>query len=276
MLKSEKAEEMETIKKLAESHRVIGVLNMHKLPARQLQQIRDNLRGRATIKMAKKSLIKRSVDKKIIHEKMEGKKLEPALLFSNENPFSLYRILKENRTPASAKPGDVTTKDIIVTQGPTPLPPGPAISTLQKVGIKASVQGGKIAVMQDKIVCKAGGTISEDIASVLNLLKIEPMEIGLDLIAACEDGLLYNKDVLDVDQDQYIKDIQMAIRQAVNLSVNTGYLTKLTAPMAAQKAFLEALTLCVDANIIEKDFIDEVLKKAVREAKALNSKTNIE
>ncbi len=276
MLKSEKAEEIQKIKKLAESHKVIGVLNMHKLPARQLQQIRNSLRGKATIKMAKKTLMKRSIEKKSVQEKMEGKKVEPAILFSNENPFRLYKMLKESRSPASAKPGDIASRDIIIQQGPTPLAPGPAISTLQKIGLKASVQGGKIAIMQDKVACKAGDAVTEDVASVLNLLKIEPMEIGLDLIAAFEEGVLYTKEVLDVDQGQYVDDLVRAVQHAVNLSINTGYLTKLTSPIAIQKAFMEARTLCTEADIIEKDFIDEILRKAARQAKAIQSKVNIE
>lgn len=277
MLKSEKPEQVEKIKELAEKHKVIGILNMHKLPAKQLQQMKESLRGKAVIKMTKKTLMKKALEgRKELHVKMDGKKVEPALLFSNENPFRLYKILKDSRTPAAAKPGDVVTKYITIQQGPTSLPPGPAISTLQKVGLKASVQGGKIAIMQDKVVCKAGGTVSEELASVLNLLKIEPMEIGLDLMAAYEDGVIYEKNVLDVDQLQYLADIQAAVQHAVNLSLNTGYITNQTASMAIQKAFMEARSLAIESDVMEKDFIDEVLAKAARQAKALSSKTNIE
>jgi len=272
MLKTEKPVQVKKINDLSGSHKVVGVLNMHKLPAKQLQQMRESLRGKAVIKMTKKSLIKRGLIEDL-HAKLEGKNVEPALLFSNENPFRLYKILKDSRTPASAKPGDVATKDITIPAGPTPLPPGPAISTLQKVGLKASVQNGKIAVLFDKVVCKAGETVSEELASVLNLLKIEPMEIGLDLVIAWEGGVLYGRDVLDVDQSQYISDIQSAVQQGVNLSLNTGFITKFTSPLAIQKAFMEARTLCIEADIIEKAFIDDVLAKAVREAKALQMKT---
>jgi large subunit ribosomal protein L10 len=277
MLKTEKPAQVKKIKELTDKHEVVGVLNMHKMPAKQLQQMRESLRGKAVIKMAKKSIIKRALeDKKELQEKLDGKKVEPALLFSNENPFRLYKILKESRTPAAAKPGDIATKDIVITKGPTPLPPGPAISTLQKVGLKSSVQGGKIAVMQDKVVCKIGDTVSDDLASVLNLLKIEPMEIGLDLMVVYENGVIYGKSVLDVDQQEYLANLRCAVQHAVNLSLNTGYITKFTADLAVQKAFMEARTLCIDANITEKDFIDEVLKKAAREAMALKAAGNIE
>ena len=143
---------------------------------------------------------------------------------------------------------------------------------LQKIGLKASVQGGKIAVLQDKVVCKPGEKISADVAGVLSLLKIEPLDIGLDMICAYEDGIIYDRSVLDVNVEDYISDIQKCVSQAVNLSVNTGYPTKLTIEMMVQKAFNETKSLCIETNVVEKDFIDDVLIKAINHAKALESK----
>jgi large subunit ribosomal protein L10 len=180
--------------------------------------------------------------------------------------------LKDNRTKIAAKPGDIATKDVIIPKGPTELPPGPAISTLQKIGIKASVQSGKITVLDNKTVCKVGEKITSDMVGVFSLLRIEPMEIGLDLVAAWEDEMIFDKSILDISVDDYLRDLQKCIQCGVNLSVNIGYPTKLTINMMLQKAFSEARTLCIDANILEKGFIDEILLKAVREAKNLEVK----
>jgi large subunit ribosomal protein L10 len=275
MLKNEKPKIVKELTHLIDTHEVIGVINMRKLPTRALQNMRESMRGTAIIKMSRKSLIK-----KALHEsKKEVKNLEekltgvPALLLTNENPFRIFKTLKENKTPASAKPGDIPAKDITIPKGPTPLPPGPSISTLQKAGLKTSVQGGKIAVMADKIVCKAGEKITQEVADVLSLLKIEPMEIGMDLAYVWEDGTIYDRTVLDVSVDDYINDLVRGVQHAVNLSVNTGYPTKLTVPIMIQKAFAEARTLAIEADIIEKEFIDEVLKKAARAAKMLKERT---
>ncbi|HLD85306.1 MAG TPA: 50S ribosomal protein L10 [archaeon] len=274
MRKDEKPQEVEKLKKLIKQYKVIGLLNMHKLPARQLLAIKQKLEGTAMIKMSKKTLLKRALDDSngaaILFDQIKG---EPALLLSNDNPFSLYRIIKESRSPAAAKIGDVATKDIVITQGSTGLPPGPAISVLQKVGLKASVQQGAIAILQDKTVCKSGDVVSEELASVLSLLKIEPMEIGLDLVAAY-DGMLYKKDVLDVSTEDYINKILLAVQQSIQISLETGFLTKETVSMSIQKAFREAKQLAVDCSLIEKEFIDELMMKAIREAKLLEEKVN--
>jgi len=275
MLREEKLQEVETIKNLLDSYAVIGIINMHKLPARQLQQIKHSIN--AKIKMSKKSLMIRAIEssnKKDIQKLKENISGPTALIFTNENPFRLFKTLKENRSPRAAKAGDIATKDIIVQKGPTSLPPGPAISVLQKVGLKASVQGGKIAVLQDKVVCKAGETVSGDLATVLSLLKIEPLEIGLDLVAAF-DGILYSKSVLDIDVNNYIAELQTCVTRGVNLSLNTGYPTKLTIEMMLQKAFAETKSLCLEANILEKDFIDEVLLKAIKQATLLENRIDI-
>jgi large subunit ribosomal protein L10 len=278
MLRHEKEKKVEELAKMLDESLIIGVLDMHKLPARQLQQIKNKLGSSASIRMAKKTLLKRAIEKS---KKKDIKKLEekfvnePALIFSNENPFRLFKIIKESRSPASAKAGDVAQKEILIQKGSTGLPPGPAISTLQKIGLKASVQQGKIAVMADKVIVKSGEVISEDVANVLGMLKIEPMEIGLELVAAWDGGVIYSKSVLDVDADYYLNELHSCVMKAVNLSVNAGYPTKLTVPIMIQKAFSEARSICIEASIFEKDFIDEVLAKAAREAKALEEKTNV-
>jgi large subunit ribosomal protein L10 len=277
MVKQEKMSEVEELKQLINNHSVIGVLNMRKLPSRQLQEIRKSLK--AKIRMSKRSLLLRALkasnkkDLNLLESKIEG---PVALLFTNENPFKLFKSLKASRSPAAAKAGDVATKDIIVQKGSTGLPPGPAISTLQKIGLKASVQGGKIAVLQDKVVAKSGDTISGDVAGVLSLLKIEPLEIGLDLSSAYEAGTVYERNVLDIDTDHYITQIHQSVQHAINLSLNTNYPTKQTIELMIQRAFMETKAVAVDANILEKEFIDDVLLKSIRQALALEKTVNIE
>ena len=273
MLRKEKPKEVEKLKELIDTHSVIGLLNMHSLPAKQLQKIKSDLKGTAVIKMSKKGLLKRVLEKtkkdvKSLEEKIVG---EPAMIFSNEDPFRLFKILKENRSSAPAKLGNIAPHDLVIPKGSTGLPPGPAISTLQKIGLKTSIDKGKIAIADDKLVVKVGESINEDVVNALNLLKIEPMEISLDLVAAWQDKKVYDKTLLDINVDEYLNNVNLAVQQMINLSLNTGYLIPTTARMAIEKAFIEARELAIKANIIDKDVIDELLLKAVAEAKSLNA-----
>ncbi len=274
MLKKDKPKEVEKLKNLIESYSVVGILDMHKIPARQLQQIRDKLRGKAVIRMTTKNIIIRALsssNKKDLAKLKEKITNEPALILSNENPFKLYKILKENKTNAAAKMGDIAPNDIIVKKGPTGIQAGPAISAFQKLGLKTTVQQGKIEIVQDKVVAKQGDEITEEMVNLFNMLKMEPMEIMLNLPAAWEDGIIYEKEVLDIDQTEYINNIQTCVRHAVNLSVNIDYPTKLTIDMMISRSFHEMKQLCLECDILEKEFADEILEKAIRQAKALES-----
>ncbi len=266
--KSEKPGEVTKLKKLISSYRVVGILDMHKMPTRQAQKMRERLRGIAAFKMARKTLLKRALEQSPLADSLKG---EPALLLSNENAFKLYRILKENRVPAAAKANDIAGKDIIIPKGSTPIPPGPAISGLQKIGLKTGVQGGKISILQDKVAVKAGEPVSADVVNVLNLLKMETMEIGLNLVAAQEDGIVYDKSILNIDQQDYINNLMLSVQHAMTLSIETGYLIPETVLPALQKAYLQAKALATETGILEKDFADSVLAGAESQASALQN-----
>jgi len=142
----------------------------------------------------------------------------------------------------------------VVSAGPTSLQPGPMISTLSKAGIKTKVQDGKLAVIKDTVVCKAGEKVTEDITAALNALKIEPMKIGVNLIAVYENGLIYKKDVLDITQESILNDLISAHQFAFNLSVNACYLTKDNIGLLLSKAESEAKAL---ADIVKIDNVKE-------------------
>ena len=49
-------------------------------------------------------------------------------------------------TPAPAKEGQLAPFDIVVPKGPTPFGPGPIIGELQKIGLPAAIEAGKIGI----------------------------------------------------------------------------------------------------------------------------------
>ncbi|MFH1222119.1 MAG: 50S ribosomal protein L10 [Candidatus Micrarchaeota archaeon] len=277
MRRDDKIKKVDELKKLIADHRTVGVLNMAKVPARQFLKIKNTITadGSVKIRMARKGLLVRALigaGKTEFSQLVENLPNSPALMFSNLDPFRLFAILKKNRATSAAKTGAIVTKDVVILKGPTQMPPGPAISTLGKVGLKTRVEGGKIAIADDKTVLKAGHEVTGDLAAIFSLLKIEPVEVVLKLAAALEGGMIYGGDVLDVDTEQYMRDITLAVQSAINLSLNAGYITNLTAPLAIQLAFWQAKSLCLSANVLEADIIGEVLAKAVAEAKALEPK----
>ncbi|MFZ3077146.1 MAG: 50S ribosomal protein L10 [Candidatus Aenigmatarchaeota archaeon] len=247
-----KKQKLDAVKQIAadlKGHPVIGIINMYKMPARQMQKIRKELAGKAKIRTAKKSTMLFAI-KEAGMDKLEPFIVsQPAILFTEMNPFKISFFLQKNKSSVAAKVGDITPKEIVVSAGPTDIPPGPAITTLSKVKVPAKVEGGKIAVIKDVTVAKAGDKLSADLVAALNLLKMEPMELGINLVALYENGLVYGKDVLSVTQEQYLENLARAHMSAFNLSVNAVIPLKETVGAILAKAQLQAKALATAAKL---------------------------
>ncbi|MEM2916462.1 MAG: 50S ribosomal protein L10 [Candidatus Woesearchaeota archaeon] len=272
----EKKAVVKKIIELSKKYPIIGILNMHSLPAAQYARMRDKLRQNVEMLMTKKSLILLAFEK--LKETKKGiEALEkslpdmPALIFTKDNPFTLFKTIKKNKSKAPAKGGQLAPFDIIVPAGPTPFAPGPVLSELSQLGIKAGVEGGKVAVKQDCTVCKAGQPIKPALASMLARLGIEPMEVGLDLVAVYEAGTIYPKSVLDIDEAKFMSDLTTAASWAFNLAMEICYSSKDTAEPLLQKAFREAKAVALEGGVMEPELMGELLAKAEREAMSLQS-----
>jgi len=115
----EKKKVVKTFVDLIKEYKVVAAVDVENLPAKQLNNMRAKLRGKAYLLMTKRRLINKAFDqsgKENITDLSEYLKGMPALLFSNENPFSLFKILKKNKSAAPIKGGQETPKDIIVRQ----------------------------------------------------------------------------------------------------------------------------------------------------------------
>jgi len=252
---------------------IIGVVNMENLPTPQLQRMRAQLRDKVDLLMTKKRLILKALDQvkdkpglEKIKEIMKGM---PALLFTEENPFTLFKTLKQNKSKAPAKAGQTAPSDIIVPAGPTPFAPGPVIGELGAIGIKASVEGGKISIKSDTKVASEGDEISEKLASMLTRLGIEPMEIGLDLLAVYEKGTIYPKSVLDIDEEKFMSDLMMSASQAHELALQTGYTTPETIEPMIQRTYRAAKTIAKEGKFMADEVAAEMVEQAEREMLAL-------
>ncbi len=275
-----KKKEVSELAKLMKEYPIIGILNMENLPAAQLVRMRKKIRESAYMRMSKKSLIARAIDN--VKDKPEVEKLKeylggmPALLFTKENPFKVYKFIAQNKSPAPAKPGQIAPRDIVIPAGATPFAPGPVIGEFGQIGIKTGVEAGKVVVKQDSTVAKQGSKISDKVASILLRLGIQPMEVGLDLVVVYENGVIFGKEILAVDESKYIAELTEAAQWAINLSVEASYPTKDTIEIIIGNAYNEAKNVAVEASVPESEIIDLLLAKAEQEMIALKTDAKIE
>ncbi len=265
--RKEKEHVVEEIAKLLVEYPIVGIVNMVNLPTRQLQKMRADLRKTVVLRMTKRRMIKRAIEKakakrqgiEKIEEQLKGM---PALLFTKGNPFALYKLLEKNKSNAPAKAGQIAPRDIVVKAGATSFAPGPIIAELGALGIKAGIEGGKVSIKADTVVVQEGEVINDKLAGILTRLGIEPMEIGLSLTAVYENGNIFTSKVLAIDENAYKQNISQAAAWALNLAMEAAYPTKETTTLLLQKAFRQAKGICLSEGIMSKDIAADILGRA--------------
>ncbi|HIJ07068.1 MAG: LSU ribosomal protein L10P [Methanomicrobiales archaeon 53_19] len=262
-----KQDEVEEVKKNVQEYALLGIIDTFGIPASQFQQIRRNLKERATIKVMRNTLIEHAFSDLggVYDDLKEHITGHSALIFTNDNPFRLFKSLEQTKTKRAAKAGEIAPEDIVVPKGATSFKPGPIVSELQQAGIPATIDGGKVKIRETKTVVKAGEVIDRKKAGVLSKLDIKPMDVGLSLFVALYQDELYLPDVLGIDETEYYNKLVLAVQQAFNLSVNAVYPTAFTMETILAKAFREARSLGIEAAIYEKDVIDGIIAKAYRQ-----------
>ncbi|MHA1771305.1 MAG: 50S ribosomal protein L10 [Candidatus Thorarchaeota archaeon] len=269
-----KIEEVQNLIDSIKKSKMIGLVNVEGVGAKQLDSIRKSLRGSATIRMARNTLMIRALKEakiKGLDELVNHVRGPVAFIFSNQDPFILGKFLSENKTSAPAKGGQVSPKDIIIPAMNTGVAPGPFISELAALKIPSRVKGGMIHVTEETVAVKAGEVISNAMAQMLARLGIEPMELQLKLVAAYTEGSVLTGESLDVDLEKLFQQVIMGHQYAVNLSINSGYPTTETIPLIIAKADMEARTLALNIGFFEPDLLVQFLSKANAEALALSS-----
>ena len=267
-----KQDAVDTLTETINNSEMIGLVNVEGVGAKQLQGIRDSLRGSAVIKMARNTLMIRALEKskkKGIKDLIDYVTGPVSFVFSDQDPFVLSKFLSENKTAAPAKGGQIAPKDIIVPAMNTGVAPGPFISELAGLKIPSRVKGGMIHIIEDTVAVKAGSVISNAMALMLARLGIEPMELQLKLIAAYSDGAVLTADSFEIDLEAIFSQFIAGHQYAVNLSVNLGIPTEETIPLIIAKANMEAKSLALHLGFFVPDLLNEFLSKANSEAFAL-------
>ena len=256
---------------------VVAIVDVHGIPSPQMQEMRHGMRKFASVMMTRNNLALIAIDE-AAKQRPGLEKLKEfvggqcAIVATPMNPFKLFQQMEATKVKAPAKSGDIAPEDIIVKEGDTPFKPGPIVGELQKAGIPAAIEGGKIVIRKDKVMVEKGHKVTEELAKILPKLEILPMIVGMDLKGAFEDGIVYDRSILNVPVDYYPNMLATAARNATALGVSIVYPTKQTIGPLMGKAYREASALGIKAAIPTKDTIGPLLAKARAEMLAIASR----
>lgn len=267
-----KLEKVEELKNKILANKVVGIVNITGLPSPQLQLIRKNLRGKAEIIVTRNAIISRALEKAgkpNITKLSDYIQTQSALILSNENPFKLYKALEATKTKAPAKGGEIAPEDIVIKAMETPFKPGPIVSELQKAGLAAAIEGGKVVIKKDKLLVKAGEVITREQAQLLTKLGIMPITLGLDLRAVFEDGFVYPKDALAISQEEVLAQFVRGSINALQLALRICYITRETIQPLLVKGLRECIALVVKTGYPARGAIEHLIRKAYMDMLAI-------
>ncbi len=255
------------LRSLSDKYSIIGVVDVEGLPAPQFQRIRATVKKTAEVLIVKKSIIELVLLEleskypgiKELLSKMSG---IVGLVFTNDNPFTLYKFIKKNKSSAPAKAGQIAPKNIVVPAGPTGFAPGPIIGELGALKIKAGINAGKVEIKEDCIVAKEGDVISSKLAAILTRLAIEPMEVGLNIKSVYEAGIIYTRDILDVDEEAILANLRNEALNSFKLAIGLNYMSSETIPHYIREASKDSLALGIGIAYPAAETIKQLIAKS--------------
>jgi len=254
------------------SYKTAALIDLRKLPDSLLQKVRKKVReDGGKVMILKKPVIERVLQ---ANQKLRPRVAEcdkpVGLILTNSSPYQLHAFFRENKKRRAAKAGDVAPFDIIVPEGETDLPPGPALSELKGAGINVQIKGGKIVVAKDSVVSKSGESITAAKAAALQKMGVKPFEVGVRYIFGFDGEFVYPSELFLID-DTINPDLSACLFDAFNLSVNAGYPTERNMDTLLGEAFRQSVNMAINGKIYSTSSIEQLLSSAVRQGMALES-----
>ena len=261
----------ELVEKISKS-RVVGIVGVREIPADNIQQMRGDLRGNVEIRMVRNTIARRALQASApeIRQLSDYIEDQTALIFSDENPFKLYRLLEKGKKPMPIKAGARAPRDIVIEAGETSFSPGPMVGKLQAAGIPAAIKGGKVVINQKVTLAKEGEVVAAKTADILKTMEIFPRNVGLELRAAYEGGLIFKVADLTIDVEAQLSELALASAKAFGLAVEIGYATPSTVGPMLARAQRRASALVLEAGIPVPGMMEMLLAKAAGNARALS------
>jgi large subunit ribosomal protein L10 len=208
--------------------KTLMIASIKGLPSKQFQNIKKSVRDYALVKVASKNILLRALKSSKVSSLEDYVGAECVFIISDLDAYELAGILAQKKTPVFAKAGQVAEDDIEVSDGPTDLVPGPAISELGALGLQVAVEDGKISIKAKKVVVSKGETISEGAASIFQKLNIMPFSVGLQVNVAYDVGSKKIFTEMKIDPEGYTEELKVASGKALGFAQKILYFCKET------------------------------------------------
>ncbi len=271
----QKTQMYQQLQELPKKYKVLAVIKMKKVRSSQILPLRKTLAGEVLFFSIKDKVAKKAFEKldvagvKDIAEKLTGQCM---FLFTNMSPFKLNVLLAKNKIMMAARGGDLASFDIVVPAKNTGIAPGPMLTEFKEAGIPTKIDQGTIWIAKDTTPVLKGAAISDKLASILGKLDIKPVEAGISLFSALEEGIAYAEEEMIIDVEKIRNAFTQFHQEAVSLSIEAGYITADNIMQILSKASQSARSVSVEAGFMTDETKEQILQKADSQAKSVAGK----
>ena len=267
-----KAQMYQQLQELPKKYKVMAIIKMTKVRSTQILPLRKTLKDDVEFfsvkdKVAQKAL--ENLDVPGIKDMIGEFKGQVMLMFTNMSPFKLNVLLAKNKIMMMARGGDIASIDVVVPAKNTGIAPGPMLTEFKEAGIPTKIDQGTIWIAKDSTPVAKGEAINEKLAAILGKLDIKPVEAGITLFTALEDGLKYAEEEMIIDVEKVRDEFAQAHQEAISLSIEAAYVTPDNIEQILAKAAQSARSVSVESGYMTDDTKEQILQKADAQARAV-------
>nr|CCA22079.1 60S acidic ribosomal protein P0 putative [Albugo laibachii Nc14] len=242
------------LESLLETFTKIFLVSVDNVRSKQMQQIRQSLRGRAEILMGKNTLMRKVFGNFL--RKNPNHPLEMVVplirgnigfVFTNDDLNDIRSVLESNRVPAPARVGAVAPADVVVPPGSTGCDPGQT-SFFQALQIATKIQKGQIEIVSEVLLIKEGEKVGNSEAALLQKLNINPFSYGLVLVSVYDNGSVFDPAVLDLTEEDLFAKFIAGLRNVAAVSLEIGIPTLASIPHSIANAFKSLVAVAVECE----------------------------
>ena len=267
-----KTEMYQQLLELPKKYKTISVIKMRKVRSTQILPLRKTLKGEVEFVCVKNNIAQKALETldipriKEISAELQGQLL---FIFTNMSPFKLNVLLGKNKIMMGARSGDIASMDIVVPAKNTGIAPGPMLTEFKDAKIPTKIDQGTIWIAKDTTPVMKGGIINEQLASLLGKLDIKPVEAGISLYSAVDEGLKYTEEEMIVDVEKTRNTFTQFHQEATSLSIEVGYITADNISQILNKASQSARSVSIESGFMTDETKEQILQKADAQAKSV-------
>jgi len=254
VVKSKKPAYFAKLVNLIETCPKILMISVDFVGSKQMQDIRQALRGKAEILMGKNTMIRTCLRNHMaVNDSLNLQALidvvggNTGFVFCHGDMDEIRNICVSNQKPAAAKAGVVSMCDVTLAQGPTGMDPSQT-NFFQTLNIPTKIVKGSVELIAEVTVCKQGSKVSASQAALLTKMGIKPFSYGMKCTHVYDNGSVYDAAVLDITDEIVVGKFMGGIQNIAGLSREIGVPTEASLPHMTSSALKNMAALCADID----------------------------